>query len=142
MVVNRKVTGTAMSMPAGLALGSLASLAITVLGAVFFANLILKERIPPDGIGYCSLVILLVSSATGAAVAAGRIKHRRLYVCGLSALLYYGILLSMTALFFGGRYRGMGVTALVVLAGAGAVALVGTQQGRGHFKNRVKFKHR
>ena len=99
MVTNRKVTGTAMSMPAGLALGGLASLAVTVAGSVLAAHLILKERIPESGVGYCSLFILLLSSVLGAAISVNRIKRRRLYVCALSAAVYYGILLSITALF-------------------------------------------
>lgn len=138
MVVNRKVTGKAMSMPGGLALGGLVSIGITVAGAILSANLVLKEVIPADSIGYCSLVILLLSSMLGAAVAVNRIRHRRLYVCALSAVIYYGTLLGATALFFGGRYQGMGVTALVVLAGAGAVALVGTKQNNSRPRHRRK----
>ena len=142
MVTNRKVTGTAMSMPAGLALGGLASLAVTVAGSVLAAHLILKERIPESGVGYCSLFILLLSSVLGAAISVNRIKRRRLYVCALSAAVYYGILLSITALFFGGQYQGMGVTALVVTAGSGVVALLGAKGEKTRGKRHSKFKHR
>ena len=140
MVVNQKVTGTASSMPGGLALGGLAALAITVLGSVAAASLVLKEKIPEDSIGYCAMVILLVSSFVSARVSAARIKHRLLYVSMLSGLIYYGLLLVITTLFFGGQYQGMGATALVVFAGCGTAVLMGAggkKQGS-HFKKKMK----
>lgn len=142
MVVDRKVTGTAASMPAGLALGLCASLAVTIVGSILAANLVLKEMLPENGIGYCSMVILLVSSVLGAVVSVNRIKHRRLYVCTLSGAVYYASLLAVTALFFGGQYQGMGVTALMVLAGCGVVALVGVKGEKRGTSRRRKFKHR
>lgn len=129
-------------MPAGLALGGLVSLAVTIAGSILAANLVLKEMISADSIGYCSMVILLLSSMLGSAAAVKRIKHRRLYVCGLSAIIYYTTLLGVTALFFGGQYQGMGVTALVVLAGSGTVALLGAKQEKSHTRRRSKMKHR
>lgn len=137
MVANRKVTGKAMSMPGGLAMGGLVSLAVTIVGSVLTANLILREVIEADSVGYCSVAILLLSSVLGARIAVKSIKHRRLYVCALSAAIYYAVLLSITALFFGGQYRGMGVTALVVMAGAGTVALMGTG-GKSNRKSKRK----
>lgn len=125
MVANRKVTGTAVSIPAGLAMAAVISIAITLAGAGGFGYLISKEVVSESAIGVCAMVIVLLSASAGAATAVGRIKRRRVYVCGLSGVIYYGLLLSMTALFFGGQYQGMGVTGLLVLAGCGAVALLG-----------------
>lgn len=142
MVINKKVTGTAASMPAGLALGCCVSLAVTITGAVIAANLILKEVIQESGIGYCSMLILLLSSVLGALTSVKRIKHRRLYVCILSGLIYYGLLLGMTALFFGGQYQGMGVTGLIVLAGCGSVALTGLRKEKSHGQRGRKFPSR
>lgn len=125
MTVNQKVTGTASGIPAGLALGTLAGLGITLLGAALTAWLILRGRIPEDWAGYCAMVILLASSAAGAAVAIGRTKRLRAQMGLATGALYYGCLLAMTALFFGGRYQGMGVTALMVLCGSMLVILLG-----------------
>ena len=142
MVVNRKVTGTAASMPAGLALGALVSLAVTAGGSVIAARLILGERMPEESVGYCSMAILLLASALGAWTAAGRIKHRGGYVCLLSGIVYYGCLLAATALFFGGIYQGMGATALVVLAGCGAAALLGMNRQKAPSHRGRRRKHR
>lgn len=132
MVVNHKVTGTASSMAGGLAVGWLIGLLLTIAGSVLSALLILKEMIGESSIGYCVMFIVVIASALSAGTAVQRVKRRRAYVCILSGLLYYGTLLSMTALFFGGQYHGMGVTALLVAAGCGTVLLLGLKgEGRG-----------
>lgn len=135
MGYNRKMKGTATAMPMGLAIGGLISLIITMAGAAATANLISNQRIGENGIGYASMIILLVSAAMGAWGAFGCIKKQRLQVCLMSAAVYYLTLLTITALFFGGQYRGMGVTALVILIGALAVALF---PSKGNTK--IKFK--
>lgn len=141
MVVNRKVTGTASAMPVGLAMGLGISLGATMLGCAVLAWLISQETVPQSGIGYGSVVILLVSSLLGAGVACGRIKRRRMLVCVLSGVCYFASLICITALFFGGQYQGMGVTALVILAGSLCIGLLGLRgdgsRGRHRRKTRI-----
>lgn len=139
MVVNRKVTGKAASMPGGLALGGALSLGVTILLAMVTAMLVDNGAMEEKSIGYAALVILLLSSALGSAVAAARIKRQRLVVCIAAGAVYYVLLLSMTALFFGGQYTGMGVTALAVLGGSGVVCIAGAGQGRGRRKRKWTF---
>lgn len=138
MVANVKPTGKAMSMPAGLALGGAVSLGMTILAAAGIALLAEREILPEGSIGYAVMVLLLLAAAAGGIVANGKIKRRKLLVSGLSAAIYYGELLAITALFFGGQYQGMGVTALMVLAGA-ALPLLLARQGRGEGK-RKRYK--
>ena len=106
------------------------------------AALIGGERIPEESVGYGVMVILTLSSFSGAMAAAGRIRRRRLLICLLSAGIYYGILLAMTALFFGGQYSGAGVTALMVLCGAGLAILTGLRDGRGGKRPKIKGAYR
>lgn len=120
MVINRKVTGRASSIPAGLAIGACSSMGITVLLSVLAAGLVSGERIQEGSIGYLAMFILLVASAAGALVAGNKIKKMRLQVAALSAVIYFCLLLGVTALFFGGQYEGMGVTLVMVLLGSGA----------------------
>ena len=138
MTVNQKVTGTAWGVPAGLAFGGVVSLILTGILSALAALLVLGGKISPNGIGYCSMVILLLSAAAGAAAAIGRIKRCRFQVCMAAGLVYYGCLLGITALFFGGIYHGMGVTALMVLCGSGLVALLGSGAGKPQGRNRRK----
>lgn len=130
MVVNQKVTGRASSMPVGLLLGAVSSLTISVGGAAICGALISKEVFPESAIGYCAMLLILLSAVVGPALAVGRIKRRRLFVCVMSGVIYYGVLLSITALFFGGQYQGMGVTALLVMAGSTLVVMTGLRRER------------
>lgn len=136
----RKMTATTASMPGGLAVGGGVSLGVTLLLSAVLAWLLHRESMAMENIGYGILAMLLLASFLGAETAFGQIRRQRLLVCGLSGLIYFALLLSITALFFGGQYSGVGVTALLILAGSGAAALLGLRQGRGGKK--IKPLHR
>lgn len=138
----QKLTGRAMSMPGGLAAGAAVSLAVTLFSAALIANMVDTGRLPEEKIGYGIMVLLLAASFLGAVVANGRIKRQRLMVSMLSGGIFFLILLSITALFFGGQYSGVGVTAGLILAGSGAAALLGLRQGRGGKRPKTKLKYR
>lgn len=125
MTINQKVTGTASTIPVGLALGTLGSIGITILLSAIAAWLTLSGRIPENSIGYCSMFILLLSSMAGSAIAIARTKRLRFQVGVAAGALYFLCLLAITALFFGGIYEGVGATALMILCGCGLVILLG-----------------
>lgn len=135
-MTNQKLTGRAKSMPVGLTLGAVGSLAITLILAIVGAKLVDSGVVTEGAIGYIAMVTLFLASFTGAVIAVGSIKRQKLMVCGLAALIYYCVLLSMTALCFGGQYQGMGVTALMVLCGGGIAAMTVMRQGRGAGKGK------
>ena len=131
MAVHQKVTGTATTIPVGLLWSGLVSLGITILGSAVAAWLVLNRRISPDGVGYCAMGILLLASIAGAVTAIRKIKRLRFQMSMAAGAVYYGCLVVITALFFGGAYHGLGVTALLIFGGCGTVALMGSpQQGR------------
>ena len=132
MVRNKKVTGTAASIPVGLCIGTAAALVVTLVGALVAAWLIETEKIGEEAIGYCSMVILMAASMLGAFTAQALIKHQRLIICAAAGACYYLTLLAMTALFFGGQYTGMGVTALVIAGGTAVIILLGLKGNRSH----------
>ena len=142
MIVNKKVTGKAKPIAVGLAIGCLVSILISVLGAAITANLVLCEKMQTEGIGYAAVIILLMASACGAWLAAALVMRRRLLVCLGVGGSYYAALLAITALFFGGQYQGMGVTALVVLGGCGAVGLFGLAPKKKTRNRRKNFRFR
>lgn len=135
MAVNQKVTGTASSLPVGIILGVLTALLVTLMGSAVTAWLILGEKIGENSVGYCSALITLLASALGSEISWLRTKRLRLQVCLITGAAYYLLLLAMTAVFFGGIYLGMGMTAITVLCGCGSVALLGIRGGK-----RTKFK--
>lgn len=142
MTLNQKPTGTAMSMPAGLAIGGIWSLVITIVMSAVIAKLIEGEAVGQGSVGYFVISILLIGSITGALMSFGRIKRRRMVVCLISGLIYYCILLSITALCFGGQYQGMGVTGLVVLGGSCCAGLMGMHEKKQGRKGKLPAMHR
>ena len=138
MVRNKKVTGTAKSIPFGISLGTISALTITLIGSLITAWLVSFEKIGETAIGYCAIIILMLSSMLGSYLAQATVKHQRLVISAAVGATYYLSLLAITALFFGGHYQGMGVTALVVAAGVGVTVLIALKRNTGHnskFKN-------
>lgn len=141
MITNKKGTGRATPMPVGFGLGVGISVGVTLILSAFIAYLVQTGSLEESAVGYSSGLILLLSSALGALVSASRIKRRWMLICLGAGGLYYLSLIAMTALFFGGQYQGMGVTAILVLVGAGLTGLLGVKaKGSGKWKRR-KYRH-
>ena len=112
----------------------------TLLAVAIGASLIAKEVVTQEHIGYCSMIALLLGAMAGTVTAVKKIKHRKLMVSMLSALVYVVILLSVTALLFGGQYSGVGVTVIMVLCGSLiGLILSNGKEGRGLPRRRRKF---
>lgn len=139
MTIKSKATGRAASLPASLAIGVGFALLWTVLGAMLVAKLVDNEVMPQESIGYGSMAILLTASFLAAAVSFGKLRRQRVPVCLGAGGAYFLCLLAVTALFFGGQYEGMGVTAVLVLLGAGAAILPGCRGRGGNSRKRYKI---
>lgn len=142
MVRSQKVTGRTSSIPAGLAAGAAVSTVVTGIGTVLLALLLDRETISWEAIGYGILTMILLAAYLGALCAYSRIRRRKAAVCFLSGLTYFGILLMVTALFFGGQYEAVGVTGLLVAGGSGCAAITGIGQGRGGRRPRPGIRYR
>ncbi len=138
-MVKQKNTGRAVSMPAGLTEGALISLTVTLISSALMAKLIDMEKLQWENVGYGIMLLLLAASFAGAITAYGKIRRRRLFVCGISGVIYFCLLLAVTALFFGGQYEAVGVTAAMVAAGSGTAGLLGIKgEGSGRWKNKKR----
>ena len=135
MIANRKVTGRASGVPAGLATGTTVSTIVTVILSTVIAHLIAKEMIEMNAVGYGAILILLVSSMAGGWTAAKKIKKMPMEMALANGAVYFVILVLLTAVVFGGRYQGMGVTFLCV--GIGSV-IAGISAGKGRRKAKRK----
>ena len=136
----QRSNGRASSIPAGLAVAGAVSLGTTFVGSAVTAWLILRGSFPTRWAGYCAMVILLLSAAAGAVVAVSRIQRRSAQMCLASGGIYYGSLLAITALFLGGQFQGMVVTALMVFCGSGVVLLLGGGRKTGNHHRRRKIR--
>ena len=135
MITGNKVSGTAVSIPVGIALGVMLSLAVTCAMTVAASWLVLDGKIDEKLLGYLVIGILVTASAAGALLAALRIKRRWVMICLVTATVFYLLLLAVTAVLFGGNYQGIGVSGLWILVGAltsGALGLLkkGTKKKR------------
>lgn len=125
MVTNKKPTGRAVSVPAGLAIGTAVSFILTLLAALLMGQLIDKEKLQWEQVGYGIMATLLAASFFGSKVSYTKIRRQRFLICLLSGAAYFGLLLAITALFFGGQYDGVWVTGALILAGSGSAGLLG-----------------
>ena len=140
--MNRKPTGRAASMPAGLASGAVASLSVTLLASAMIAKMVEDENLAESGVGYGIMITLMAASFFGALIAAGRIKRQRLMVCVMSGVIYFLSLLGITGLFFGGQYEAVGVTGLLIMGGSMLAVLTTVGGKRGGRRVRVKTENR
>lgn len=125
MVANRKVSGKAMSVPAGVSIGAGVSVLVSVIGATVLAWLVEKESLPELGMGYGAMCVLTVASVLGPWIAAVLVKHQRLAVCAGTGGVYLALLMIVNAVGFGGQIHGFVPTVLLVLGGSIAAALLG-----------------
>ena len=116
--------GRAMTIPGGLAYSAAVSLTMTILLSGILAIGLEKSIISWDRSGYAVMIILFFVTVTGGFISAKRIKHQILAVCTASGIIYFAILLSITALFFGGQYGAVGETAAIITAGTGTAAVI------------------
>lgn len=130
MANNRITTGKTSSIPGGLAAGAGVSVITTMAISVLLAALLDRGTMSWESAGYGILIMLMLSAFLGAITAYGRIRRQRLLVCLMSGMVYFGILLAVTALFFGGQYQATGVTGLLVAGGCGCAAMTHTGEGK------------
>lgn len=131
--------GKTKSMPVGLLYGLLMSLAVTVLGSGILAKLVETETVEESGIGYGVMIILILAAYAGTIISFHRIGRKRLPVCLFLGTLYLGVLLAVTALFFGARYHGIGVKALLIYCGSFLGVLPGFRENRGGKIRKIKI---
>lgn len=142
MITNQKPSGRAASIPAGLTMGAAISIAITLIAALILGKLVDMEKLPWENIGYGIMLLLFSASFFGAEAANAKIKRQRLLVSLLSGAIYFALLLSVTALFFGGQYEAVGVTAALILAGSGTAGLLDMKGNRGGKHHKMKSRYR
>lgn len=139
---NQKVSGRADSIPIGLAAGAVSSILLTIVCVTILTKLVDAGKMLWENIGYAIMVQTIAVSFIGAKIAYTRIKRQRLLTCLLSGLIYYGFLIATAAIFFGGKYEGMAVTALLVLAGCVCASLLGLRSQKGSHHSTMKKWHR
>lgn len=135
-----KITGKSMSVPGGLVLSGAISMGITLLISLLLAKLLDSQKLGWEQTGYWIMVMLFAAAFAGGKVGIAAIKRQRLAVSAMCGLLYWGLLLCMTALFFGGNFNAVPETALIIIAGSGCAAMVSLPQKKGRGRKIRKRK--
>ena len=139
MKQNKKLNGTSLCMAAGVLIGVIVSLFVMLLGSGLFAWLISAEKMDESVMAYGTILILLLSTSVGCWIASKKIGRLRIQVCLLTGGSYYLVLLSITMLFFGGQYQGIGIATILVILASGMTALLGLRMKK---TRKSKFKKR
>lgn len=136
MTSKSKMTGRAVSIPAGLAQGWAVAAGVMLGMAALLALLIHTERMAMEDLGYGMTAMYLLSSFLGALAACIRIKRQQMLMGLLAGAVQFGFLLLVTALFFGGQYDAVWVAGLLIFLGSAAAGAIGIRQGRGGGRRR------
>jgi hypothetical protein len=131
----RKPVSIAVSVIVGLG----CAIVITLLLSSLAAWLITTEKLGVGTQGITALVITGLSGLAGCIVALALAEGRELQVSGITAGAYFLLLLSCTALLFGGTYDGVWKSVITILI-SWLVSLlpVWRRKGNGSVKRRRK----
>lgn len=124
MATTIKPTGKTNSIPGGLAIAASVSMVITFALSAAIAFFLNTEKITWMQAGYWIMGMLFLASYIGGKCAFASIKRQRLAISIMSGILYWGLLLCVTALFFGGDFGSVLETAGIIGAGSGVAALI------------------
>lgn len=112
------------------AIGAVGSMVIALILTAIAANLVKREAVSEGMLNSLTAGVLVASSVSGALIAARLCGHHRLQTCLVAGGIYFLMLLACTAILFDGVYRGVGVTAVLILGGSGGAVLLGLKEGK------------
>ena len=135
----KKATGTAPSLLRAAVFGTGTSCICATLWAALLAKLLDGEVIKMESVGYWAMAAHVTAVLTGCLFSAGRAGHRRGLAVGLTGGGYYICLLLVNALFFGGQFKGLGVTILLVAAAVGIAMMTAGKGSAGTRHRRYKI---
>lgn len=104
--MNRKVKKP-MSMPMSVLLGMGSAMVITLILTAAAAWMITAGKVNMEGKEYIGLMITAISVFAGSVAAIALSDKKKMLVSGIAAAAYLLVLLSCTAVFFGGIYHGV-----------------------------------
>ena len=139
MAIATTRTGTAGSIAKGMTVAATISIMITIIGSAIIASCLNFEKITWDEAGYWIMGMLFLAAFISAKSAHAVIKRQRIAISLMTSLLYWGILLFTTALFFGGNFGPLFETAAIILAGCITSSMVMTSFSKNNRRKNKRF---
>ena len=115
---------------------------MTLVGVGTTAYLIHKELISQSCNEIAATMIYLLSGAAGAFISMNSVKRWAIQAAALSCAAYFLLLLSVTALFFGGEYSQVTPALLAILGGCSVALGVKFLCGKNRKKYKIKTGYR
>lgn len=135
----KKLSGRAPSVAKSVAAGVALGAVWTLVCAAIIAKLVDSEILAMENVGYGSMVAVLSAVFMSASLAGKRAGHMVVQAAAISGAAYFACLLLVNALFFGGSYTGLGVTALLVALATGVAVLAAGKRGGKTRRTRYKI---
>lgn len=139
MKTSKTRNGKAMSFMAGYTTSLAVMLALTAAAAMILARLMEKGTAGDDSIGYYVMGTLVMIAFAGSTIGAMKIKHRLYAVCLGCGLAYWGALLTITMLMFGGEYGAVLEMGSMIMIGSTLAILPIMARKKSLLKRRVAF---
>lgn len=131
-----KQTGKTRSAAGGLSIAAAVSMTVTLAFSAAIAYVLSTEKITWQQAGYWIMGMLFAASFLGGKCAYGSVKRQCFLMSALSGLLYWGLLLCISALFFGGNFGAVWETAGIIAAGAATAGLLRRPDRKQHTAKR------
>ena len=141
--MKKRESSVGSEMIVAAAAGAGGSVLVTIALCALAAKLVSLEITSDSSVDIIVVGILILASAIGSLVACGMCARRRLPVCLATGVIYYLLLVASNILLFNSVYYALGGTAVAVLGGCGAVALIGLKgEKRAGYAYRTKKRNR
>lgn len=135
--MSKKEYRNTMSIPAAVGVGTVISTIVMLIGAIVITLLVSNELISDQSMDYGVLALTMLSAILGCSVSNVVAKRRLLIVSVCTAVTFLLVLISITAIFYGGQYSAIPVTALVILGGGVSSVLI---IGKTIYKTKTNYK--
>lgn len=140
LVANR-AKGTSSPVIAGVLTGAAVAVAVMAGLSIAMAWMINRGWMPVDLLGYGSMGVIVLASASGATVTIKKVMRRSILMGGLTGATLILAVLAVNGLFFGGQYDGVFTTILMILVGCIVPGVIGSKKiGKGNVGRRKKRK--
>jgi len=131
------VSKQSKKIPVGIGVAMLYGMAVMLVGALVMTWLLSTEKIQEETIKYGVMMVLILSAGASSGGAIYHVRQNILPVSVGTGFVFIIVLLGMNALFFDGKYEGIGATTIVVLGTGIAVAMVAIK-----YLNKPKTYHK
>jgi len=136
MTTTIKHNGKAKSIPGGMAIATAVSMITTFLLSGLIAYGLHTEKMTWEQAGYWIMGMLFSASFLGSKCAYAAIKHQRGLLAVMHGVIYWGMLLCLTALFFGGQFSAVWETGGIITAGCGTSLLIASTKKKNYGRKR------